>query len=189
MNPKFLKSPTFPNEERNREFAHKSAGLFFRDKHKWKNPDFTQARRNGGRPIDLDGEPALFGDDPIPHPSGAPRPSKSQRSSNSSATSVSTKKQSTDLMKQKMAIDPTMNPADAAKIEEMKDAIRVARYWKKKAAAAGQSGTAAGHSGTAAGQSGTRAWGPNGNNFLGGFEKIADSYVRESYTREDFRKK
>ncbi|GKC42859.1 hypothetical protein Tco_0142713, partial [Tanacetum coccineum] len=65
----------------------------------------------------------------------------------------------------------------------------VARYWKKEAAAAGQSGTAAGHSGTAAGQSGTRAWGPNGNNFLGGFEKIADSYVREPYTREDFRKK
>ncbi|GJW94739.1 hypothetical protein Tco_0174411 [Tanacetum coccineum] len=85
--------------------AHEATCLCY--KHKWKNPNSTQARRNGGRPIDLDGEPVLFGDDPIPHPSGAPRPSKSQRSSNSSATSVSSKKQSTDLMKQKMAIDPT----------------------------------------------------------------------------------
>nr|GEX09446.1 hypothetical protein [Tanacetum cinerariifolium] len=58
----------------------------------------------------------------------------------------------------------------------------VARYWKNKAAAAVQSDTAAGQLGTTAG-------GLNGNNFLGGFQKVADSYVRESYTREEFRKK
>ncbi|GKA97019.1 ATP-dependent Clp protease ATP-binding subunit ClpT1, chloroplastic-like protein [Tanacetum coccineum] len=79
--------------------------MFLRDKHKWKNPYPTRARRSRGQPIDLDGEPELFGDDPIPRPSGAPRPSKSHRSLKSSATSGSNKEQCKDLMQQQISID------------------------------------------------------------------------------------
>ncbi|GJW79759.1 hypothetical protein Tco_0143734 [Tanacetum coccineum] len=48
----------------------------------------------------------MFGDDAIPRPSGAPRKTKSQRSSaSSSATSSSSKNRVTDLMQEQMLID------------------------------------------------------------------------------------
>ncbi|GKG35520.1 hypothetical protein Tco_0440674, partial [Tanacetum coccineum] len=47
----------------------------------------------------------LFGDDPITRPSGAPRTSKSQRSSTPSATSGSNKERFMDLMLQQIVID------------------------------------------------------------------------------------
>ncbi|GJU07077.1 hypothetical protein Tco_1123507 [Tanacetum coccineum] len=50
------------------DFKHKSAWAFSKDKHKWKNPDSTNAIRNRGRGIDS--EPELFGDDKLPHPPG-----------------------------------------------------------------------------------------------------------------------
>ncbi|GKE43576.1 hypothetical protein Tco_1470860 [Tanacetum coccineum] len=75
------------------------------DKHKWKNLESAQERRNQGWLIDLDGKPELFGDDLIPRPSGAPRPFKSQRSSNSSATFGSKKEEFMNLLQQQIAID------------------------------------------------------------------------------------
>nr|GEZ42203.1 hypothetical protein [Tanacetum cinerariifolium] len=48
------------------KFKHKSAWLFLKDNHKWKNPDSTNARRNRGRVTDE--EPELFGDDELPRP-------------------------------------------------------------------------------------------------------------------------
>ncbi|GJW17500.1 putative nuclease HARBI1 isoform X2 [Tanacetum coccineum] len=74
-------------------------------KHTWKNPKSTQERRNRGRLIDLDGEPEPFGDDFIPRPSGVPRLSKSQRSSNSSATYCSNKEQFTNMLQQQISKD------------------------------------------------------------------------------------
>lgn len=68
-------------------FKHKSAWPFLKDKHKWRNPYSTQARRNRLR-VNED-EPELFGDDLLPRPPGKQRPSKSQRSSNSSVSSGS----------------------------------------------------------------------------------------------------
>ncbi|GJR74950.1 hypothetical protein Tco_0087315 [Tanacetum coccineum] len=48
------------------KFKHKSAWLFLKDKHNWKNPNSTNARRNRGRVNDE--EPELFGDDELPRP-------------------------------------------------------------------------------------------------------------------------
>nr|GEU66567.1 hypothetical protein [Tanacetum cinerariifolium] len=50
----------------NGEFKHKSAWKFLKDKHKWKNPDSTLARRNRLRVTD--DEPEHFGDDVFPRP-------------------------------------------------------------------------------------------------------------------------
>ncbi|GKE91198.1 hypothetical protein Tco_1572293, partial [Tanacetum coccineum] len=66
---------------------HKSAWNILKDKHKWNNPESTNARRNRNRVINE--EPDLFGDDPLPRPPGLQRIAKSQRSSNSTATSGS----------------------------------------------------------------------------------------------------
>nr|GEV12633.1 hypothetical protein [Tanacetum cinerariifolium] len=94
------------------KFAHKSAWLFLRDKYKWENPDFTQARRNQGWPIEVD-EPELFKDDTISRPFRAPRTSKSQRPSNSFAILGSQKEKFKDLMQQQIALDR------AVKMEQM----------------------------------------------------------------------
>ncbi|GJW00727.1 hypothetical protein Tco_1555978 [Tanacetum coccineum] len=90
--------------QNNVEFRHRSAWLFLKDKYKWQNPESTQARRTRGQLTE--DEPEMFGDDAIPRPSGAPRKTKSQRSSaSSSATSSSSKNRVTDLMQEQILID------------------------------------------------------------------------------------
>ncbi|GJZ82993.1 hypothetical protein Tco_0648166 [Tanacetum coccineum] len=51
------------------KFKHKSAWLFLKDKHKWKNPNSTNARRNRG----WDEEPELYGDDELSRLHGVTR--------------------------------------------------------------------------------------------------------------------
>ncbi|GKB92029.1 hypothetical protein Tco_0964301 [Tanacetum coccineum] len=48
------------------EFKYKSVWLFLKDKHKWKNLDSKNARRNRGRVTDEESE--LFGDDELSRP-------------------------------------------------------------------------------------------------------------------------
>ncbi|GJW59302.1 putative reverse transcriptase domain-containing protein [Tanacetum coccineum] len=75
------------------------------DKYKWTNPESTQARRTRGRVTGED-EPEMFGEDVIPHPSGAPRKSKSQRSSaSSSATSGLSKNRLTEFFQEQIQLD------------------------------------------------------------------------------------
>ncbi|GJQ93125.1 hypothetical protein Tco_0004264 [Tanacetum coccineum] len=52
----------------NVDFRHKSAWLFLKDKHKWKNPESTLARRNRLRVTDEETE--HFGEDVLPRPPG-----------------------------------------------------------------------------------------------------------------------
>ncbi|GKD22567.1 hypothetical protein Tco_1224270, partial [Tanacetum coccineum] len=59
------------------DFKHKSAWSFLKDKHKWKNPDPTYARRNRHRVTDE--EPKLFGDDELPRPPGVGRIAKNEK--------------------------------------------------------------------------------------------------------------
>ncbi|GKC83207.1 hypothetical protein Tco_1138924 [Tanacetum coccineum] len=61
--------------------------VILKDKHKWKNPDSTNARRNRGRVTD--DEPELFGDDELSRPPDKQRIAKSQRYTNSTASSDS----------------------------------------------------------------------------------------------------
>ncbi|GJR12568.1 methylesterase 10-like protein [Tanacetum coccineum] len=159
----FARVLTFFSDQEKREFTHRSAWLFLKNKHKWKTPDSTQARRSRGRVSEED-EPEMFGADAIPRPPGAPRKAKIQRSTSStSATSGSQKEQFTELMQAQINLDREakkehmereltarlavceiqkrneelkiltfdttgMNPADAAKIEALKDAAR-AKYF------------------------------------------------------------
>ncbi|GKA15361.1 hypothetical protein Tco_0695108 [Tanacetum coccineum] len=51
------------------DFKHKSAWLFLKDKHKWKNPESKLARRNRLRVTNE--EPGHFGEDALPRPPGA----------------------------------------------------------------------------------------------------------------------
>nr|GEW11818.1 hypothetical protein [Tanacetum cinerariifolium] len=67
------------------EFKHKSAWLFLKNKHKWKNHESTLARRNRLRVTEE--EPEHLEEDALPRPLGAQRIAKSQRSSNSTASS------------------------------------------------------------------------------------------------------
>ncbi|GJW18401.1 hypothetical protein Tco_0025837 [Tanacetum coccineum] len=53
------------------DFKHKCVWLFLKDKHKWKNPDSTNARRNRGRVTEE--EPEFFGDDEFPRTAGNQR--------------------------------------------------------------------------------------------------------------------
>nr|GEU77182.1 zinc finger, CCHC-type [Tanacetum cinerariifolium] len=70
------------------DFKHKSAWLFLKNKHKWTNPESTNARRY--RFCVTDENPEHFGDDALPRPPGLQRLAKSQRSgSNSNASSGS----------------------------------------------------------------------------------------------------
>ncbi|GKD50468.1 hypothetical protein Tco_1279444 [Tanacetum coccineum] len=72
---------------------------------KWANPESTKARRTRGRVTGED-EPEMFGDDAIPRPSGAPRKSKSQRSSaSSSATFGSSKNRVTEFFQEQIQLD------------------------------------------------------------------------------------
>nr|GEW22737.1 hypothetical protein [Tanacetum cinerariifolium] len=68
------------------DFKHKSAWLFLKGKHKWTNPESTNARMYRFRVTDE--EPEHFGDDALPRPPGLQRIAKSQHSgSNSTASS------------------------------------------------------------------------------------------------------
>ncbi|GKE97627.1 hypothetical protein Tco_0020978, partial [Tanacetum coccineum] len=82
----------------NVDFKHKSAWLFFKDKHKCKNPDSIMARRNRGQITDE--EPEHFGDDALPRPPGPQMIAKSQRSSNSTASSNSNLAMFQEMMQQ-----------------------------------------------------------------------------------------
>ncbi|GKB77362.1 hypothetical protein Tco_0944257 [Tanacetum coccineum] len=86
------------------EFKHKSAWLFLKGKHKWTNPESTNARRNRFRVTDE--EPEHFGDDALPRPPGLQRIAKSQRSgSNSTASSGSNPMMYQEFMKEQYELD------------------------------------------------------------------------------------
>ncbi|GJS59571.1 hypothetical protein Tco_0654355 [Tanacetum coccineum] len=88
----------------NGEFKHKSAWKFLKDKHKWKNPESTLARRNRLRLTDEELE--HFGDDALPRPPGLQRIAKSQRSdSNSTASSASNPMMYQEFMKKQYELD------------------------------------------------------------------------------------
>ncbi|GJW31134.1 hypothetical protein Tco_0051166 [Tanacetum coccineum] len=80
------------------EFKHKNAWSFLKDKHKWKNLDSTNARRNRGHITD--DEPELFGDDELPRPPGKQRIAKSQRCSNLAASSGSNSTMFQEMLQQ-----------------------------------------------------------------------------------------
>ncbi|GJY10752.1 hypothetical protein Tco_0378937 [Tanacetum coccineum] len=86
------------------EFKHRSAWLFLKDKHKWKNPDSTLQRRS--RLMGTDEEPEHFGDDELPRPPGLQRLAKSQRSgSNSTASSGSNPAAYQEFMAEQYELD------------------------------------------------------------------------------------
>ncbi|GKA60352.1 hypothetical protein Tco_0759759 [Tanacetum coccineum] len=85
------------------DFKHKSAWNFLKDKHKWNNSESTNARRNRNRVINE--EPELFGDDALPRPPGLQRIAKSQRSSNSTASSGSNPAMFLEMMQQQIEIE------------------------------------------------------------------------------------
>ncbi|GKE85861.1 hypothetical protein Tco_1559603, partial [Tanacetum coccineum] len=79
------------------------AWLFLKDKHKWKNSESTLARRNRLRVTDE--EPEHFGEDELPRPPGAQQIAKSQRSSNSTASSGSNPAMFQEMMQQQYELD------------------------------------------------------------------------------------
>nr|GEV27606.1 hypothetical protein [Tanacetum cinerariifolium] len=85
------------------EFKHKNAWLFLKDKHKWKNPDSTNARRNRGRVTNEKLE--LFGDDELSRPPRKLKIAKSQRATNSSASSGSNPTMFQDMLQQQYELD------------------------------------------------------------------------------------
>ncbi|GJZ98961.1 hypothetical protein Tco_0671512 [Tanacetum coccineum] len=86
------------------DFKHKSAWLFLKGKHKWKNPESTNARMNRFRVTDE--EPGHFGDDALPRPLGLQRIAKTQRSgSNSTASSGSNPMMYQEFMKEQYELD------------------------------------------------------------------------------------
>ena len=85
------------------EFKHMSAWEFLKDKHKWKNPDSTLARRNRLRHSQE--EPEHFGPDDLPRPDGMYRVNKSQRSSNSTASSGSNPALFQEMLQMQIELD------------------------------------------------------------------------------------
>nr|GEY27301.1 RNA-directed DNA polymerase, eukaryota, reverse transcriptase zinc-binding domain protein [Tanacetum cinerariifolium] len=78
--------------------------LFLKGKHKWTNPESTNARRNCFRVIDE--KPEHFGDDALPRPPWLQRLAKSQRSgSNSTASSGSNPMMYYEFMKEQYKLD------------------------------------------------------------------------------------
>ncbi|GJS71675.1 hypothetical protein Tco_0704516 [Tanacetum coccineum] len=71
------------------------------------NPESTLARRNRLRVTDE--EPELFGEDALPRPPGAQRIAKSQRSSNSTASSGSNPTMFQEMMQQQYELDRKAN--------------------------------------------------------------------------------
>ncbi|GJZ38151.1 hypothetical protein Tco_0584342 [Tanacetum coccineum] len=87
----------------NSDFKHKSAWNFLKGKHKWNNPESTYARRNRHRVTN--DEPELFGDDELPRPAGLHRIAKSQRSSNSTASSGLNPQMFQEMIQQQYELD------------------------------------------------------------------------------------
>lgn len=85
------------------DFKHMSAWSFLKDKHKWKNPESTLARRYRLRVTEE--EPGHFGPDALPRPDIMYRISKSQRSSNSTASSDSNLAMFQEMMQQQYELD------------------------------------------------------------------------------------
>ncbi|GKC88142.1 hypothetical protein Tco_1148791 [Tanacetum coccineum] len=86
------------------DFKHKSAWLFLKGKHKWKNPKSTNARRNRFRVTDE--EPDHFGDDVLPRPPELQRIAKSQHyGSNSTASFGSNPMMYQEFMKEQYELD------------------------------------------------------------------------------------
>nr|GEW11006.1 hypothetical protein [Tanacetum cinerariifolium]GEZ18798.1 hypothetical protein [Tanacetum cinerariifolium] len=113
------------------DFEHKSAWNFLKGKHKWNNPESTQARRN--RHQVTDPEPELFGDDALPRPPGMHRIAKSQqwkekmeridREVNSRVALNDPKRVTEDLKVLQISMDG-MDPIDAAIVNAQKARIR-----------------------------------------------------------------
>ncbi|GJU65271.1 hypothetical protein Tco_1247106 [Tanacetum coccineum] len=74
-----------------------------KNKHNWKNPESTYARRNRLRVTNE--EPEHFGEDALPRPPGAQRITKSHRSSNSKASSGSNPTMFQEMMQQQYELD------------------------------------------------------------------------------------
>ncbi|GJT38968.1 hypothetical protein Tco_0938833 [Tanacetum coccineum] len=110
------------------DFKHKSVWSFLKDKHKWKNPDSINARRNRHRVTDE--EPDLFGDDELPRPPDKEIIAKSKRSSNSAASSGSTPTMFQEMLQQQYELD------QKRKIERINREVnsRVALYDSQKVA-------------------------------------------------------
>nr|GEU59797.1 hypothetical protein [Tanacetum cinerariifolium] len=85
------------------DFKHKSAWNFLKDKHKWNNLKSKNTRRNRNRVTNE--EPELFGDDVLPRLPGLQRITKSQRSSNSTASSESNPAMLQEMMQQQIEIE------------------------------------------------------------------------------------
>ncbi|GJW95156.1 hypothetical protein Tco_0174828, partial [Tanacetum coccineum] len=100
------------------DFKHKSAWLFLKYKHKWKNPDSTNARRNRHRVTDE--EPELFGPDELPRPPDKETIAKSQRSSNSTVASGSNQAMFQEMMQQQLELNQ----------KEFNGAYRLRWNWK-----------------------------------------------------------
>ncbi|GKC28704.1 hypothetical protein Tco_1035998 [Tanacetum coccineum] len=91
-------------EQEKSDFKHKSAWNFLKGKHKWNNPESTNARRNCHRLTN--NEPELFGDDELPRPASLHRIAKSQRSSNSTASSGSNPQMFQEMIQQQYCRNP-----------------------------------------------------------------------------------
>ncbi|GJY81503.1 hypothetical protein Tco_0494254 [Tanacetum coccineum] len=88
------------------DFKHSAAWNFLKDKHKWKNPDSTNARRNRLRVTEED--PEHFVPDALPRPDGMYRIQKSQRSSNSTASSSSNPGMFQEMLQQQYELERKM---------------------------------------------------------------------------------
>nr|GEZ41472.1 hypothetical protein [Tanacetum cinerariifolium] len=112
---------------RGTEFKHKSAWLFLKGKHKWTNPESTNAKRYRFRVTDE--EPEHFGDDVLPRPPGLQRIAKSQRSgSNSTASFCSNPLMYQEFMKEQYELDRKVKmEVIAQKSEERRMLIRSQR--------------------------------------------------------------
>ncbi|GJU89982.1 hypothetical protein Tco_1302405 [Tanacetum coccineum] len=89
----------------NLDFKHKSDWNFLKGKHKWNNPESTNARRTRNWVTNTNEEPELFGDDALPRPPDMHRIAKSQRSSNSTASSRSNPTMFQEMMQQQLEIE------------------------------------------------------------------------------------
>ncbi|GKD64648.1 hypothetical protein Tco_1306756 [Tanacetum coccineum] len=110
------------------EFKHKSAWLFLKDKYKWKNPDSTNARRNRGR---VDEEPEFFGDDELPRRPGKQRIAKSQRSTNSSASSGSNPTMFQDMLQKQYELDRAAKRVELINSQKVAEDLKVLQIYTR----------------------------------------------------------
>ena len=85
------------------DFKHMTAQGFLKDKHKYKNLESTLARRN--RLWVIEEEPDHFRPDALPRPDGIYRISKSQRSSNLTASAGANPTMFQEMMQQQIKLD------------------------------------------------------------------------------------